>query len=362
RLDEGLVCQTIGILSVMQPLHDAVVQLCEKLGAGDASVLTGASGGAEMAVVNDIWAASRGRLSVEEIVRRHGFHGPLEGELSGRPWREDPAPLRAMIEGYRARPDGDDPALRDAGRRRARPAAERELLDAAPVWQRPAIRRLLALAREKLPLRGVGKRSFLQAVDVGRAAARRVGALLAADGVLDDPEDVFYLTFEELTGTLPADPKAVVAERRARRIEYQALQLPDAWKGMVEPFPEQDAVAVDVIEGIGVSAGVVEGVARVLHDPDFEDVEDGEILVAPFTDPGWASIMFLSAALVVDIGGALSHAAVVAREMDIPCVVNTRTGTRDLHTGDRVRVDGKAGTVEILSRSGATPTPSTPPA
>jgi pyruvate,water dikinase len=80
-------------------------------------------------------------------------------------------------------------------------------------------------------------------------------------------------------------------------------------------------------------------------------VEPDEILVAPTTDPSWSSVMFISAALVVDIGGALSHAAVVARELGIPCVVATGNGTRVLATGDRVRVDGTAGTVEILRRA-----------
>jgi phosphoenolpyruvate synthase/pyruvate phosphate dikinase len=80
-------------------------------------------------------------------------------------------------------------------------------------------------------------------------------------------------------------------------------------------------------------------------------VGSDEILVAPTTDPSWSSIMFVSSALVVDIGSALSHAAVVARELGLPCVVNTREGTRLLRTGDRVRVDGTAGTVEILERS-----------
>ena len=73
------------------------------------------------------------------------------------------------------------------------------------------------------------------------------------------------------------------------------------------------------------------------------------MLVAETTDPSWSSIMFISSALVMDSGGALSHAAVVARELEIPCVVNTHTGTKRIRTGDRVRVDGDAGTVEILT-------------
>jgi pyruvate,water dikinase len=102
------------------------------------------------------------------------------------------------------------------------------------------------------------------------------------------------------------------------------------------------------VTGIGVSAGVVEGTVRVLLEPDFDDVEDGEILVAPTTDPSWSSILFVSSALVVDIGGALSHAALVAREMGIPCVVSTGDGTKRLRTGDRVRVDGTTGEVTVL--------------
>jgi phosphoenolpyruvate synthase/pyruvate phosphate dikinase len=82
-------------------------------------------------------------------------------------------------------------------------------------------------------------------------------------------------------------------------------------------------------------------------------VEPDEVLIAQTTDPSWSSIMFISSALVVDIGGALSHAAVVARELGIPCVVSTGHGTKLIKTGDRVRVDGSTGKVEILARRSA---------
>jgi phosphoenolpyruvate synthase/pyruvate phosphate dikinase len=107
------------------------------------------------------------------------------------------------------------------------------------------------------------------------------------------------------------------------------------------------------IAGIGASSSTVEGTVRVVSDPTFAEVEPGEILVSHTTDPSWASIMFVSAGLVVDIGGMISHAAVVARELGIPCVVNTRTGTGVLRDGDRVRVNGGDGTVELLERAAA---------
>jgi phosphoenolpyruvate synthase/pyruvate phosphate dikinase len=108
--------------------------------------------------------------------------------------------------------------------------------------------------------------------------------------------------------------------------------------------------AIEAISGLGVSAGVVEGRVRVVVDPSFAEVEPGEVLVTSTTDPSWASIMFLSSALIVDIGGPLSHAAVVARELGVPCVVNTRTASSVLRTGDLVRVDGNTGSVEVLDR------------
>jgi pyruvate,water dikinase len=107
------------------------------------------------------------------------------------------------------------------------------------------------------------------------------------------------------------------------------------------------------ITGVGAGTGTVEGLARVITDPAAaEPVEDGEILVCPVTDPSWVSLMAIASALVIDIGGTASHGAVIARELGVPCVINTLTGTRDLRTGDRIRVDGDHGTVEILERAG----------
>ena len=185
-----------------------------------------------------------------------------------------------------------------------------------------------------------------------RASARRAGAELAEQGLLDNVEDVFYLTSDELL-SLPPDARDLVKLRRDRRLEYQRISIPGAWKGNPTPVAfsvptERVAGRPPVIHGIGVSAGVVEGIARVVTDPSFSEVRPDEILVASTTDPSWASIMFISGALVMDMGGPISHAAVVARELGLPCVVNTRTGTRDICTGDRVRVNGDSGMVEIL--------------
>jgi pyruvate,water dikinase len=369
RFDHALTLQSIGLLGSVQPLYDALARLIETVGVGEIAVLSG-SGGAEMAIVGDIWKASRGEITVAQVVENHGFHGPREGEISARVWREEPAPLERMIAEYARQDESQNPLARDERNRAARTQMQRELIAAVPAARRPATTLLLSLAAQRIPLRGVAKRAFLQSLDVGRGAARRAGEHLAASGALNDPEDIFYLTGDEWartvpanangrSGTLPPDVTDLIANRRRRRSEYEQLRIESNWKGVPAATPvassasgaaEPSAITGErgAVTGLGVSAGVAEGVVRVVTDPAFADVEPGDVLVSSTTDPSWSSIMFICSALVVDIGGPLSHAAVVARELGVPCVVNTRDGTERLRTGDRVRVDGAAGTVEII--------------
>jgi phosphohistidine swiveling domain-containing protein len=353
------VVQGIATFGGIQPVHTALSRLLTRYadieGVGDLSILLAPSGGAEMLVVRDIWRASRGQIGVADVVREHGFHGPREGELASVVWREDDAPLQKMISQYRERDDSFDPDATERRRAAERHDAERRLLSVSPSHQRPAVRALLATSRRRLSLRGVAKRAFVQGVDGSRLAARRAGTLLAEQGKLQCPDDVFFLTTSELTGELPPNPHDVIRRRRERWNHYREFSVPSEWTGSPTLSPRTDtqkprptAATATTVTGVGVSPGIAVGTIRVLTDPDFAEVEPGEILVTTTTDPSWCSIMFISSALVVDIGGALSHAAVVAREMGIPCVVNTRTGTQQLHTGDLVRVDGTQGTVEIL--------------
>jgi len=364
RFERTAGTQLLGTLCSVQPMYEALEKLIEAAGTGDISVLSG-TGGAEMAVVSDIWRASRGELPVEDVVARHGFHGPGEGELSSTVWREDDGPLRRLIEQYATRPDADSPIAREAGRAAELVEAQRELIAALPRLKRAPARVVLRLAAQRIPHRGIAKAAFLQVIDVARASARRAGDLFVAEGVLADRDDVLMLTPEELVAPLPENVRELVAARRERRAEYQQLELASAtWEGLPETVPVSDSPAageeVSEITGTGVSGGVVEGMVRVVTDPSFAEVEPDEVLVAPTTDPSWSSIMFISAALVVDIGGVLSHAAVVARELQIPCVVDTGNGTELLSTGDRVRVDGDRGVVEVLERAADSAEPVSP--
>jgi pyruvate,water dikinase len=353
ELKRALAMQATATLGMVQPLFQGVGELVRRTGVGDVGAFSG-SGSPEVAeLIGDLWKASRGRLGIETVLARHGYHGPLVGEASSCSWREDPKPLERLIERYRCQPDSADPDLAEAANQARRRALTAELLATLPAVQRPAVRAFLGLAAARIPLRGAAKEAMSRAIDVARAATRRIGHLLAHDGVLQDAEDAFYLTLDELLREQPPPGcPALVHERRRRRDECLQVTLPKHWSGEPEVIhlAAEPSATVARVEGVGVSRGVLEGTARVIEHPDFAEVEDGEILVAAYTDPGWASIMFVASALVVDLGGALSHAAVVARELGIPCVVNTGDGTRRIRTGDRIRVDGDDGTVDILER------------
>jgi rifampicin phosphotransferase len=346
-------CMTL--FGATQPAFLMLKRVAERANVDPTPLMSGLGNHGESAVVKDMWAASRDRLTAEQFLARHGYHGPSEGETSARVWREDPTPLLRLIDRYRAAPDSEDPTARERDRAQQRAAAVGELLAATAPWQRPAVKFVLRFVERNMPLRSVPKIAAQQANDVIRGAARRLGHHLAVRGALAEEDDIFYLTIDELRAGIPADARDRVADRRAHRDAYRAVELPAVWQG--EPKPATHTVHPDaeLINGTGASAGIVEGTARVVAEPADASIQSGEILVARNTDQGWASLMYLSRGLVTDIGGVMSHTAVVARELGIPCIVGTQTATLILDSGDRIRIDGTAGTVEIIERAATAP-------
>jgi pyruvate,water dikinase len=186
---------------------------------------------------------------------------------------------------------------------------------------------------------------------------RRRGAELAAEGWLDDPADAVYLTIPELVDGDPAEARELSTYRRARRArrdEYRTLVLPMNFTGMPEPLAAAPVgTSGGRLHGAAGSAGIAEGPARVaLTVADAAGLEPGEILVCHTTDPSWVGAMVIARALVIDVGAPASHGAIIARELGVPCVIGTAEGTTRIRTGDRIRVDGTGGTVEILASAG----------
>ena len=331
-------------------------------------LLAGLGGVTEVQLADDLWQVSRGRLTLRQFVDRHGFHGPNEGNLATRSWREDPGPVDRLVDSLAARPDDQRPAIREAVAGATRRAAVEAFVAALPDKKQGRARKACDALVRSTQANELSKAAFLMAIDGGRAAARDQGRRLVAQGVLDDVDDVFFFTMDELS-TMPADAREVVAVRRQRREHYRTLALPVTFTGTPAPLRRGDTGdgntddgdtddgdknhgAGDTVRGAAGSQGTVEGVARVVLDPnDATPLEPGEVLVCRFTDPSWTPLFLLADALVIDIGGPASHGAIVARELGVPCVIGTGDGTHRIRSGDRVSVDGSTGVVTILERA-----------
>jgi phosphohistidine swiveling domain-containing protein len=301
----------------------------------------------ETELIEDLWSVGRGRLELNDVVRRHGYHGPDEGDLSNRTWREDRAPLESIVRGY-VRSDLENPRDREQRQVQRRLEAEQRVLAGLSARARPGARLTMKLASTYIPLRELGKAAFLHALDAARCGARAGGRMLE----LDDPEDVFFLTGEEF-GRGEFD-LSVIAERKERHKRYKTVSLPPEFTGPPEPVAIVQAVPASAngnghgeLRGIGIVGDKVTGRARVIHDPNDADLEPGDILVCVTTDPSWTPLFMLADALVIDTGGAMSHGAIVARELGVTCVINTVTGTRDIPDGATITVDGASGAVTI---------------
>ena len=210
-------------------------------------------------------------------------------------------------------------------------------------------------------------------IDQGTNAHLRVvliciGRKLVQEGVLDEEDDVIFLTYNELRYLLGDlenfDARSIVKERRAERVEQEAIR-PRDWIGTATAsqlefpylglwgFPEKLYMEQEdgaVVAGIAASPGVIEGTAKVVLSTDeFDQVSPGDILVCQMTNPAWTPLFSVISGIVTDAGGTVSHPAVMAREFGIPAVIGCSVATVQIKTGDRLRVNGSAGTVEILA-------------
>lgn len=200
-----------------------------------------------------------------------------------------------------------------------------------------------------------------------RRIMMEIGIRFCSRGAIDDAKDVFYLTLEEvlgfIDGTSPAyDLRALVTIRKAECEADRKKPNPPRRFAVHGTFggapaeeftlrPKTSEAADGVLKGTACCPGLVTGIARVVKDPTDTALKDGEILVAERTDPGWIVLFSMTSALVIERGSLLSHAAIVSREMGIPAVISVPDAATLIHDGDRIRVSGMDGTVEILQRA-----------
>lgn len=293
--------------------------------------------------------------ALDAFLERFGMRGPGEIDIARARWNDDPSLLyQVVIGGLRREASGEHRAHFARLQAEAEAAGARLVAAAGgPLGQR-WVSRLVRVARYGLGVREHPKYLLVRCMGLVRDEIQAAARKLADEGRLAEAEDVFYLRFQELIsaleGTGVSELREVVAARKAAYARYRHLSPPLAFtsEGEIPHLPPPADLPEGALSGLGASAGVVEGVARVVLDPSTEVLHAGEILVAPYTDPGWTPLFVHAAGLVCDVGGMMTHGSVVAREYGIPAVVGVGKGTRALKTGDRIRVDGSRGIVEVL--------------
>lgn len=301
--------------------------------------------------------------AMTEFLGRYGHRAVAEIDLGMPRWSEDPAHLFGVLSGYlRLEADAATPDRHFAdGARDARTmmlTLNRRALQRGPL-RAAAVRFCLRRARALVGMREMPKFLIITAMAGARAAMLRIGGELADSGRIAEREDVFFLEFDEVKRAAAGDDlRSAISERRnrydaeLRRRHVPRVLLSDGTE--LEAVGSESAAAQPgTLRGTAASAGTITAPARVVLDPVGAHLEPGEILVAPSTDPGWTPLFLTAGGLVMEMGGANSHGAVVAREYGIPAVVGVPRATEAITTGAEVTVDGASGVVTLPTHAAA---------
>jgi phosphohistidine swiveling domain-containing protein len=329
------------------------------------------------AVLEELGKSAAGKTFLKDLGKyldHYGHKSVFAHELIYPTWREYPVPAIELIRTYLSMDynypkdvkrckDGRDKAVKEMLSRVQKPEDKKKLEE--------SVNHALRMA----PLTPDHHFYFDQGT---HARVRRVfleiGKHLKERGIIGDPEDIFYLRYNEMREIAASpkafDAKAKVATRRKEN-EDAAKLIPVDWVGTAtqwavyeEPykqglwgFPDKldrrkKAVkGAKELKGLGASPGVIQGTARVVRSPDeFDEVQPGDIMVCRLTNPAWINVFPKIKGLVTDAGGILAHPAIVSREFGIPCVVGTSVATEVIKTGDIIKVDGTKGIVELIGK------------
>ena len=298
-----------------------------------------------------------------QFIVEFGSRGPNEWEISADTWETKPEFALVVIDRIRLQSDAESPKIRNA-----RKAEERQALTAdirakvKPLGEELAGQLEGALiASSQMAIRERTKTNIIRALHEVRMAFRELGRRRAAEGSLKDPHHVFALLDSELDQFLfeGASMKDTLTARHAQWQELQLLEPPFFIKnGIVPPLSEYKkkgqsnaakAGVGEVVQGVPGCTGQYVGRARVILDPtEPGDLEPGDVLIAPNTDPAWTPLFMSCGAVVVNVGAAISHAIIVSRELGLPCVVSATDATVRIPNGALIEVNGDNGAVTIL--------------
>ncbi|HEY7293598.1 MAG TPA: PEP-utilizing enzyme [Dehalococcoidia bacterium] len=292
----------------------------------------------------------------DAFIALYGFRGQGELDPSFADWEEEPAYAISFIKTYLEAGTEKDPYRLEEQAAKGREAIEAQIAPAIPRQYRAEYRTLLGEAQKFTRMRESSKANWVRCDRLLRKPTLELGRRFVERGLIEQRDDIFWLLVTEVeeaangggdASALPAAPA-----RRRKESEWLAgLDLPEVFALPVRATPKAAVQAgATTLQGMPVSAGTASGPARVVLSAESAaevDLEPGDVLIAPYTDAPWTPLFVPAAAVVVETGGILSHAATVARAFGIPAVVAVKGATQLIKTGQRVTVDGMTGTVTI---------------
>jgi len=298
------------------------------------------------------------RDAIQGFLDKYGMRCAGEIDITRPRWSEKPSTLVPVILGnVKSFPPGEAKRKFEEGKREAE-EKERELVERVkqlPDGDRKAAeaKQMIGLVRRFMGYREYPKYALMNRSFVYRQALMREAEALAKGGVIDAREDVDYLTFDELRDVVRARQvdRALIARRKEEHASFEKLRPPKVLTSDGEIFAGKYAredLPAAALPGLPVSSGVVEGRARVVLRMEDAAIEEGDILVTPFTDPSWTPLFVSIKGLVTEVGGLMTHGAVIAREYGLPAVVGVQRATELIEDGQRIRVNGSDGWVEVL--------------
>ena len=322
--------------------------LVDRLQAGSGAVASAEHG-------YRLYEIARGKSTLEAFLRDFGHRAVYETDARNPRWVEDPSWVLAQVEAIRANPPARDPREVAA---EVRHKAEGEVRRRFP-WRAPILLWFARTLREAMAVREDCKSAMVSLMLPARLAMLEVGRRLAASRHLDAPEQMFELSQADVTCLLRgwwdgSGARELTRDRTRRQELWLAEDCPDvivesAAGGVMEarqPDASKSAAVDGVWSGIAVSPGAAEGLARLVRHPeDAAHFQQGDVLCAPSTDPGWTPLFLRASAIVMETGGYLSHGSIVAREYGIPAVANVPGILSALEDGERILVDGSQGKI-----------------
>lgn len=337
----------LDVADVIRPFPEVIACLQQAPADADLASLLQVQGGPEsLAALND-------------FLDTYGMRCAGEIDLTQPRWRENPMTLVPLILSHLK--NFEPGASRQKFAQGQQEAAHKEQSLLARLRQLPdgetmaqETQRVISLLRNLSGYREYPKYAIVSRYFEYKQALLKEARQLVEAGVLSEQEDIYYLSFEELrevVRTRQLDLQ-VIRQRKADYLVYARLTPPRVMTSDGENVAgkyHREQLPADALVGLAVSSGVIEGRARVLFSMQEAELEAEDILVTPFTDPSWTPLFVTVKALVTEVGGMYTHGAVIAREYGLPAVVGVEQATRRIQDGQRIRVNGTEGYVEILA-------------